>query len=125
LIIAVATPLEKLMRWILIGLWAALAACAGTPPEPAAAPASPASPQAATNVQVTGDAKTLLAAQGAGYKVVNKDGQQLLCRKDRQTGSHTRYTTSCLTLQEWEALARSSRQTTEDLSRRRLPPPSN
>jgi hypothetical protein len=113
------------MRLIVIGLFAALAACAGTPSEPTTAPASPASPQSATNVQVTGDAETLLAAQGAGYKVVNKDGQQLLCRKDRQTGSHTRYTTSCMTPQEWETLTRSSRQTTEDLTRRRLPPPSN
>jgi hypothetical protein len=110
------------MRWILAGLCAVLTACAGTSTQPAAAPATP---QSAPNVQVTGDAETLLAAQGAGYKVVNKDGQQLLCRKDRKTGSHTRYTTSCMTLQEWETLARSSRQTTEDLARRRLPPPSN
>lgn len=88
-----------------------LAACAGTP-DPAV-----------TRPQDGADA--VMAAQEAGQSIIDRDGEKLVCRREKQTGSHTRYTTACLTQGEWDELARSARQTTEDISRRRPPPKSN
>src|SRR5689334_16719445 len=60
-----------------------------------AASASPASP-----LEGELDAEKIMAAQRAGYKIQNENGQQLLCRRDLQTGSRVRYKTSCLTARE-------------------------
>jgi hypothetical protein len=99
------------MRIIVAGLVAVLVTgCAST------APKEP--PQ--TKV-VPVDASNIAEAQAAGYKVVNKDGQDLLCRKELLTGSHARYRTSCLTPEEWKSLADNQRSTVEDMARRRPP----
>lgn len=50
------------------------------------------------------DAEKIMAAQKAGYQLKNENGQQLLCRKELQTGSRVRYKTSCLTARQWEQL---------------------
>jgi hypothetical protein len=71
--------------------------------QPAAAPAA-ANEASNAPAEAKLDADTILAAQKAGYKIKNEDGQTLLCRKDQQTGSRVRYTTSCLTAQEWRRL---------------------
>lgn len=67
------------------------------------------------------DASNIVEVQKAGYKIVNKDGQQLYCKRDLNTGSHLRYTTTCLTAQELQAVLDASRRSVEDM--RRIPPP--
>ena len=99
------------MRIIIAGVVAVLAAgCATTPKEPPATKVVPV------------DASNIAEAQAAGYKVVNKDGHDLLCRKELMTGSHARYRTSCLTPEEWKSLAESQRAVVQDMGRRQLPP---
>jgi len=99
------------MRIIIAGVVAVLAAgCASTPKEPPV-----------TRV-VKIDSSNIAEAQAAGYKVVDQDGKEMLCRKELLTGSHARYRTSCLTPEEWTSLARSQRDQMQDMSRRRPPP---
>ena len=98
-------------RFILAFLLAAtLVACAAKPPAPATR-------------EVPLDAKNIVEAQQAGYKVVNEKGKTLLCRKEPKVGSHVQFTTTCLTAQEWEQLAKDNRSNVEGMSHR-MPPPS-
>jgi hypothetical protein len=60
--------------------------------------AAPTSPPATQQVPVTG--ANVVDVQRAGYKVVNKDGEKLYCRRDLATGSHINYQTTCLTEQQ-------------------------
>jgi hypothetical protein len=90
-----------------------LAACASKPQEPAA------------ERQVKVDSSNIVEVQKAGYKIVDKDGQKLYCKRDLNTGSHVRYTTSCLTEAEWTAMRDASRRSVEQISRERLPPRGN
>jgi hypothetical protein len=71
------------------------------------------------------DSSNIVEAQRAGYKVVDKDGQKLYCKRDLNTGSHVRYTTACLTEEEWRAMADSSRRSVEAMSRARPPKQGN
>lgn len=64
------------------------------------------------------DADKIMAAQKAGYKIKNENGQTLLCRRDKQTGSHVRYRTSCLTAREWEQLRSDNEQMLKAIERR-------
>jgi hypothetical protein len=98
------------MRIPIAGLLLAVLAvgCATTPKEPV------------TKV-VPVDASNIAEAQAAGYKVVNENGKDLLCRKELRTGSHARYRTSCLTPEEWRSLADAQRSTVQDMARRRPP----
>lgn len=99
------------MRIIIAGVVAVLAAgCATTPKEPP------------VTKEVPVDASNIAEAQAAGYKVVNQDGKDLLCRKELMTGSHARYRTSCLTLAEWKSLSETNRAMVQDMARRQLPP---
>lgn len=66
-------------------------------------------------------AANLPDVQKAGYKLVNRDGQQLYCRRERLTGSHARYETSCLTAAELEALKESTQRGLESMRRTRPP----
>jgi hypothetical protein len=50
------------------------------------------------------DAEKIMAAQRAGYKIKNENGQTMLCRRELQTGSRVRYNTSCLTPRQWAQL---------------------
>lgn len=68
------------------------------------------------------DATNIVPAQKAGYKMVNKDGQKLYCKRTLNTGSHLRYTTTCLSEAEWRQLQDTSRQSVEAM-RRTAPPP--
>jgi hypothetical protein len=102
---------------------AAMAGCAGQPSQPGAAPpqpvtsaapaagqpakalAQPAAVASATDKataahQVAVDASNAAEVQAAGYKIVNKNGEQLYCRKDPITGSRVQFQTTCLTAQE-------------------------
>ena len=72
--------------------------------------------------QVKLDKSNIAEAQAAGYKIVDKEGKRLLCRKELQTGSHVQYKTSCLTEQEWFVLEQSSRETVQGMARRVQPP---
>ena len=99
------------MRILIAGVVALLAAgCATTAKEPPVTKVVPV------------DASNIVEAQAAGYKVVNENGKDLLCRKELMTGSHARYRTSCLTPEEWKSLADSQRSTVQDMARR-MPPP--
>jgi hypothetical protein len=99
------------MRILIVGVVALLAAgCATTAKEPPVTKVVPV------------DASNIAEAQAAGYKVVNENGKDLLCRKELLTGSHARYRTSCLTLEEWKSLADTQRASVQDMSRRRPPP---
>jgi hypothetical protein len=85
-----------------------------------AQPASPAAPAAAASNPIEGklDADKIMAAQKAGYKIKNENGQTLLCRRELQTGSHTRYRTSCMTPQEWDMVKTQNEQTLKAIERR-------
>lgn len=79
------------MRMLIAGLFAAvlLAGCAGKPAEPP------------VTKRVKVDESNVYEAQQVGYRIVNKKGTTLYCRKTLLTGSHMKYRTSCLTAQEW------------------------
>jgi hypothetical protein len=66
--------------------------------------------------------ESIVAAQAAGYSLVNKDGEQVLCRRDPQTGSRLQHTTTCLTATEWTRMRNASRRSLEDLTRGHRPP---
>jgi hypothetical protein len=59
------------------------------------APQSPPVPH-----QVPVDAKNVVDVQRAGYKIVNKDGQTLYCRRELATGTHINNQTTCLTAEQ-------------------------
>lgn len=84
----------------------ALAACAG----------APSSTESDAPV-----ADKAMAVTDAGYKIVDQNGEKLYCRRDMQTGSRTRHTTSCITEKEREQLHDSTKQTMQDVARRRMP----
>jgi hypothetical protein len=67
-------------------------------------------------------AEGIVAAQAAGYTLVNRNGEQILCRRDAQTGSRLQHTTTCLTAREWTRMRNSSRKTLEDMTRGQRPP---
>ena len=50
--------------------------------------------------QVKVDATNVADVQHAGYKIVDKDGQKLYCRRDLVTGSRVKFNTTCLTEEE-------------------------
>ncbi|MDY6944575.1 MAG: hypothetical protein SXG53_02560 [Pseudomonadota bacterium] len=83
-------------------------------------PAEPATsaPAVSSPLEAELDADKIMAAQRAGYQIKNENGQTLLCRRDRQTGSHTRYRTSCLTAREWEQLRSDNEQQLKAIERR-------
>jgi hypothetical protein len=97
------------MGWVAV---AALAGCAGHPAMQAGATPQPvpSAPVAAGQAgavadtkgtrQVPVDASNVADVQAAGYKIVNKDGEKLYCRRDPITGSRVQFQTTCLTAQE-------------------------
>ena len=101
------------MRLSVLAAALVLAACASKPQE------APAERQAKV------DSSNIVEVQKAGYKIVNKDGQKLYCRRDLNTGSHVRHTTSCLTEEEMTALIEASRRGVDQMTRERIPPRGN
>lgn len=97
------------MRFSIMLAVIALAGCAGTPKEPAA------------DRQVKLDSSNIVEAQKAGYKIVDENGQKRYCKRDLNTGSHVRYTTTCLTEEEWQEMIDASRRSVEAMSRTRPP----
>ena len=71
---------------------------------------------AAAVQQVDGDA--VLRAQAAGYKLVNKDGRELFCKKEMVTGSRLATRTRCLTLAQLEEQRNATKDMLMDMSRR-------
>ena len=98
------------MRIVMILGIALIAGCASTEKAP---------PQ---EREVPIDSNNIVDAQQAGYKIVDKDGQKLYCKRTLNTGSHLRYTTTCLSEAEWQQLREASRQGVEAM-RRTAPPP--
>jgi hypothetical protein len=89
-----------------------LAACASTSSQKAAPEAKAPAPTATATHAVAPadkptsdkfaviDATNIAEAQKAGYKIVNQNGTQLLCRRELITGTRLHYKTSCLTAEE-------------------------
>ena len=71
------------------------------------------------------DASNIVEAQKAGYKMVDKDGKKLYCKRDLKTGSHARYTTTCLTEQEWREIHEVSKRGIEAMRRTQPPAQGN
>jgi hypothetical protein len=88
----------------------ALAGCAGTKTQ-----------QPPVEHQEKLDATNIVEAQKAGYKLVDENGNKRYCRRELNTGSHVRYTTTCLTEDEMVAMLEASRQSVETM--RRTQPP--
>jgi hypothetical protein len=98
------------MRWVVLTSIALVAAgCASSPKEPA------------VEKEVPIDATNIVPAQQAGYKVVNKDGQTLYCKRNLKTGTRLNRETACLTEKEWRTLAEESKRGVEAM-RRTTPP---
>ena len=70
-------------------------------------------------VQLTEE--SLLAAQRAGYSLVTRNGEQVLCRRDAQTGTRLQHTTTCLTASDWARMRSDSKDTLRDLTRDQKP----
>ena len=81
----------------------------------AACATKPAEPPVTKRVKV--DASNIVEAQQAGYKVVNKNGEPLYCRKTFLTGSRLKSTTSCLTAAQWSELSEHARNVITETSR--------
>jgi hypothetical protein len=64
------------------------------------------------------DNDALLKAQAAGYKLVNKDGKELFCKKEMVTGSRLATRTRCLTLAQLEEQRNATKDMLMDMSRR-------
>ena len=94
----------------------ASAAAAESAAPPATATVVSKSEPAAAVQQVDGDA--LLRAQAAGYKLVNKDGKELFCKKEMVTGSRLATRTRCLTLAQIEEQRNATKDMLLDMSRR-------
>lgn len=67
------------------------------------------------------DASNMVAAQKAGYKMVNEDGKTLYCKRRAKTGTHARQETQCLTAEEWREMQEASQRSVETM-RRTTPP---
>lgn len=93
----------------------AKAAAAESAAPPATTVVAKSEPAAAVQ-QVDGDA--LLRAQAAGYKLVNKDGRELFCKKEMVTGSRLATRTRCLTLAQLEEQRNATKDMLMDMSRR-------
>jgi len=60
--------------------------------------------------------ETILEAQRAGYMLVTKNGEQVFCRRDAQTGSRLQHTTTCLTARDWARVRSTSREALQDMT---------
>jgi TolA-binding protein len=100
----------------------AIAGCAGTPP---ASDAPTPQQQAASAVDVTDpkkiDTDTIMAAQESGQTIVQENGEEMVCKRQKQTGSHLHQKTICMTKEDWEKTTSASKQTLEDMARQRPP----
>jgi hypothetical protein len=78
-------------------------------------------PEAQVERAVPLDASNMVAAQKAGYKMVNEDGRTLYCKSRPKTGTHARVETQCLTEKEWREVYEAS-QRGVDMMKRTTPP---
>ena len=67
-----------------------------------------------TNPELTEE--SVMAAQAAGYTLVTRNGEQVVCRRDPQTGSRLRHTIICLSAREWMRVRSSAREALQDVS---------
>ena len=97
------------LTWVAVA-GALLVGCASKPAAP---------PEADRTVPL--DASNMVAAQKAGYKMVNEDGKVLYCKRSSRTGTHARKETQCLTAEEWQEAQEASQRGVETM-RRTTPP---
>jgi hypothetical protein len=84
--------------------------------EPETSPPAKAA-DATEDVKEMTDAEIVMAAQAAGYKIVNERGTKLYCKTDDILGSRLRKKTRCLTAAEIEQEKQAADRTLSDLSR--------
>lgn len=94
-------------------------------PAQADAAAAPAAKSDAAKSDAADDTKradndALLRAQAAGYKLVNKDGREIFCKKEMVTGSRLATRTRCLTLAQIEAERNATKDMLLDMSRKTI-----
>jgi hypothetical protein len=102
------------MRIVVVAVATLLGACASQQARKQEAPA-PSAPQ----VPVT--AKNLHSAIHSGKKIVDEKGNTLYCKTETTTGSRLAKTTTCLTEEQWDALAAESARAVERAAS--TPPP--
>jgi hypothetical protein len=68
------------------------------------------------------DEKNLQGAMRSGHKIVDEKGRTLYCRTEAKTGSRLQKTTTCLTEEQWDALAEASRRGVERAASSPPPP---
>jgi len=95
-----------------------LAGCATQPAAetPAAAPHL-AARSSLTTPDGTPSELTPMQAKALGYKIVNQNGKQLYCRKQRKTGSHIQVETICMTAEELQMARDASQRNLEQMQR--------
>ena len=96
----------------------ALAQAVSATPPAADATADSAKTEAAATDSKKADPDALLRAQAAGYKLVNKDGKEVFCKKEMVTGSRLATRTRCLTLAQIEAERNATKDMLLDMSRK-------
>jgi predicted transglutaminase-like cysteine proteinase len=101
------------MRILVALVGAMLVACATQQPPKQAVPAGP---------QVKVDAKNVQSVMRSGHKIVDEKGRTLYCKTEAKTGSRLQKTTTCLTEEQWDALAEASRVGVERASSSQPPP---
>jgi len=97
---------------LVLGVVAALAACAGTAPDKSSAPPVAAAPASAAPAVA---APKKPAGTGSGYRLVAKNGKDMYCRKEQATGSLTRSRELCITPAEMEARTHHDQALIQDL----------
>jgi hypothetical protein len=99
------------MRWVVLTSIVLAAGCASSAPKE--------EPPAAKEVPI--DSTNIVEAQQAGYKVVNKDGKTLYCKRNLKTGTRLNRETMCLSEEEWRNV-RDASQASVEAMRRTTPP---
>jgi hypothetical protein len=79
----------------------------------------PTNPQTASGAGQlsTTDAQRLAQAKNLNLKLVNKDGQQLFCRANWQTGSHIQQDTTCYTADQLDKMEAQQQRDLDRLER--------
>ena len=69
----------------------------------------------ATKLDAEALQEALLDAKAAGYKLVDRNGKEVVCKKETVTGSRIATRTVCLTLQQWADQRRAHSRAIEEI----------
>jgi hypothetical protein len=71
-----------------------------------------AQPAETREVELT--ARNAVYLQRLGYKIVNKDGETLICARNATTGTMIQKTTTCLTEEQWAQVQAENQKTVDN-----------